>query len=174
MKIVSGSRPQQGEYREVVFGVAGGKHIQIVSEIIAVSVWIPSNIAVRLRVTSGTVTIVNPVFKAAAQPLFALLGCCADRGAVTGQGEALQVNQAFLRRGAQKQFAEDLKEQRTGICFIRGSFLKLCQKIFNPDFVCRWSLFPPFLSGFFGDFFGGWTGSRMSGLSDFHSRWKKS
>ena len=72
-----------------------------------------------------TDTVVDPVLKAAAQTLFALLSRRVDRGSVTGQGEMFQTNQSFLSGREQKQLAEDLKEARTGICFIRRSFPEL-------------------------------------------------
>ena len=59
--------------------------------------------------TSGTDTVVDPVLKAAAQTLFALLSRRVDRGSVTGQGEMFQINQSFLSGREQKQLAEDLK-----------------------------------------------------------------
>ena len=111
MEIMSGCRTQQREYREVIFGITCGKHVQIIAEVIAVSVRIPSNITIRLRVFPWAVTIMNPVLQAAAQALFSLLRCCIDRCAITGQGELLQVNQSLLCGREQKKFAEDIKEQ---------------------------------------------------------------
>ena len=57
----------------------------------------------------------NPVLQTVAQALFSLLCCGINRCAITGQGELLQVNQSLLSGREQKKFAENLKEQRTGI-----------------------------------------------------------
>lgn len=94
--IMPGSGPQEREDREVAFRIRGREHVQVIAEIPAFPVGIPSDVAVGLAVDTVTAAVPDAVFEAVAGTLLTFPGGSVDGGAVPGKGEAAQVDQPAL------------------------------------------------------------------------------
>lgn len=82
MGIMSGSRPKEGEHREVIFRVGSCEGIEIIAEVIAVSMGIPVDITIRLAVGPVAFTVTDSVLQAVAGAFFTLPCCSIDRNAI--------------------------------------------------------------------------------------------
>lgn len=84
MGIMSRCRPQQREYRQVIFGVRGSEHIEIIAKIMPFPVGIPADVAVRLVVDTVALTVPDALFQTVADAGLALSSAGIDRRSITG------------------------------------------------------------------------------------------
>ena len=94
--IMSGSGTRKRKNRKVVFRIRGSEHIQIITKIVAFPVGIPSDVTVRLAVSSVASAVPCTVFQAAADTFFAFLRGSTDWGAILDKGKIKKVNQSII------------------------------------------------------------------------------
>jgi hypothetical protein len=78
-----GSRAQEWEHREVTFRIGSSEHIEIISEIVPVSVGIPADVTVWLMIITVAFTVADPFFKTVTGSGFPLLRSSVNRGSVS-------------------------------------------------------------------------------------------
>ena len=142
--IMPGSRAKEREDRKVIFGIGGREHIEIIAKVIAVPMGIPADVTVWLAIDAVTFAVVDSFFQAVTGAFFSLLSSGIDRSPISGKGKGHKINQAFLSRTVKEKPMKDFKDTFTRIHILRRIFCKLSEKIFDSDFVNRWSLFPFF------------------------------
>lgn len=124
-----------------------------------------ANVAVRLAVKAVTFTIKDALLGAFAGTFPAFPGGSIDRGAIPGQGEFIEAEEAFLPRSGEEKLLEQRKKEPAGSHILWRLEFKEGKKVFDSNFFDR--------RGFLGFSFGGWTGSeRFLWWESQRRRWK--
>lgn len=114
-----GSGAEKREDREVIFRISGGEHIQVIAQIPAFPVGIPSDVAVRLAVDSVTPTVPDAIFQAVVGTLFPFPCGSVDRDAVPGNGKTAEVVEPVLYRTVKEKGFKDVIKPFTGSTIYR-------------------------------------------------------
>ena len=150
-RVMPGSRAKKGEDRQVIFRIRCSEHVQVITEIPAFPVGIPSDVTVGLAVNAVTFTIPDSFFKTAAGALFAFLCGGVNGSAVPGNGKVHEVNEAVPVRFQKKKFFEYLEKTETGFHVLRWFPFKFFKKFLDGGLFNGRCLLPFFLwfLGFF-------------------------
>ena len=136
-----GSRPQERKDRQVAFRIRRCEHVEIISEIVTISVGIPADVAVRLMVESVAFTVTDPFFQAITGTGFPLPCAGINRSTITGDSKVLKINQALINGFIQKLGFKDVKETFHRSEILRRFNFKFCQKFIDGHFFNRGCLF---------------------------------
>ena len=138
---MSGSRPQEREHREIAFRIGGSEHVEIISEIVTVSVGIPADVTVRLVINAVAFTVADPFFKAITGAGFSFPCAGINRCSITSDSKIIEVNQPPFNGFIQKLGAEDIKKTFSRR-EIPGWFnFEFCQKVIHRYLLDRRSFF---------------------------------
>lgn len=113
--IMAGSGVEQRKNRQIAERIRGGEQVEAVTVVVAASMRVPADIAVRLGVIAVAVTVGNPQLPAIAQAFLPLPGGGNDGSAVAGKGQSVSVYEAPLDRFLQKQLLKHLEEEGEGL-----------------------------------------------------------
>lgn len=149
--IMSGSRAEGGEEWQVIFRVRSCEHVQVIAEVEAPPVGIPSDVTVGLAVRTEAFTIPDSFFKAAAGTFFAFLCGSVDGRAVTGNGKLHEVNEAVPVGFEEEKLFEYLEKPEAGFHILWRLLLKFIKKFLDGDLFDR-QCFVPFFLWFLGLF----------------------
>lgn len=141
MRVMPGSRSQERKNREVAFRVRCREHVEIISEIVAASVGIPTDVTIRLVIEAAAFAVTDPFFHAIARTGLPLPGTGVNRGSVTGNGKVLKVDQFLANGSIQKHRFKDIKETFRRSEILRRFDLKFSQEVIDRYFFNRVRLF---------------------------------
>lgn len=147
--IVPGGGVKEGENREVIFGIRGSEHVEVITEIVAFPVGIPANVTVGLAVEPVTFAVADAFFQTVTDPFFSFPCGGIDGGAVTGERKGAKINEAFLGGASEKKGFKNVKKEEAGSRIIRGKEFKALKEFFDGNFFHRRS-FCAFLGWLFG------------------------
>lgn len=139
--IMAGSGVKQGKNRQIAERIRGGEQVEAVTVVVAASMRVPADIAVRLGVIAVAVTVGNPQLPAIAQAFLPLLGGGNDGSAVARKGQSVRVYETPLDRFLQKQLLKHLEEEGEGLLPGRRGGLELGKQLANCEFIYRSGLF---------------------------------
>lgn len=145
MGIMSGGGAKQRKKRQVIFGIRGSEHIEIITEIMPFSVRIPANVAVGLVVDTVALTVPDALFKAVAGAGLTLSGAGIDRRSITGDCEMIQVDKSLVDGNIQELGFKDLKQSGSRMELFWRLYFELGQEVIDSDFFYRRGLFPFFI-----------------------------
>ena len=83
-------------------GIGGHIHVKVVTEKIAFPVGIPAPVTVRLRIMAFAIAGRTAFILTVADPLFSLLCGSTDRGAISGKGQMVGIDQSLADRKIQE------------------------------------------------------------------------
>ena len=121
---MSGSRPQEREHREIAFRIGGSEHVEIISEIVTVSVGIPADVTVRLVINAVAFTVADPFFKAITGAGFSFPCAGINRCSITSDSKIIEVNQPPFHPSFSAFLASPLED---------GADLKCCSYLRATD-----------------------------------------
>jgi hypothetical protein len=88
------SRTKKRKNGEIVFRVRGRKHVEVIPEIIAVPMGIPTIVTVRLMIETVTLTVMNTIFEAVTGTGLAFPCTGINRSSISGEGKVFNIDQA--------------------------------------------------------------------------------
>ena len=102
MRIMFGCTGKKRKYRKIIVGIGSHIHVEVVTEKITFPVRVPSPVTVRLRIMASTVAGRAAFILTIADPLFPLLCGSTDRGAISGKGQMVGIDQSLADRKIQE------------------------------------------------------------------------
>lgn len=134
---MAGSRSQKRENQKVTFRVRSREHVEVVSEIVAVSVGIPADVTVRLMVDAIAFTIMDTFFQTITGAGFPLLCSGINGSSISGDSQILEVDQSLVNGFIQELGFEDIKETFSRSEILRRFNLEFGQEIIDCHFFNR-------------------------------------